>query len=282
MRSLRASKAALALAFLVMATCFVSPYRATVHAEEAFVTTARAAVVIEGSKVHFEKNADEKLPIASTTKILTTITVLETYADIYETVTVPDAAVGVEGSSVYLEHGEKLTVRDLLYGLMLRSGNDCAEALAIVVSGSVKSFVSLMNAVAERAGASDSCFANPHGLPAENNYSTARDLAMITLYAMRNDIFREIVGTRRYTCPYAGRDYDRVMVNKNKMLGMIEGGNGVKTGYTKAAGRCLVSSAKRGDREIICVVLDCGPMFEESAAMIENAFSRSPECPSID
>ncbi len=241
-----------------------------------FTTTAKSAIVIDsaGGSVLFEKNADEKLPIASTTKILTAITVIENTPDINEVVTVPDCAVGTEGSSIYLARGERLRIIDMLYGLMLQSGNDCAVALACITSGTVAEFATLMNAVAERAGACNSHFTNPHGLPDDNHYSTARDMAAISAYAMRNPLFREIVGTECYRdCPSADGG-KRTIRNKNKILSMLEGGNGIKTGYTKAAGRCLVSSARRGDKEVICVVLSCSPMFEESCAMIEEAFGR--------
>lgn len=240
-----------------------------------YSTTARSAIVIESGsgRIFFEHNADEKLPIASTTKILTAITVIENTPDLEKEITVPDEAVGTEGSSVYLKKGEKLRIIDLLYGLMLRSGNDCAVALACITSGSVTDFAYLMNTVARSAGAVNSHFANPHGLHDENHYSTARDLAAISAYAMRNDVFRRIVATKRYTdCPNASEEYNRDMHNKNKILDMLEGGNGIKTGYTKNAGRCLVSSAMRDGKEVICVVLSCGPMFEESCELINNAF----------
>lgn len=241
-----------------------------------FETSAKSAIVIErtSGKVLYEKNADQKLPIASTTKILTAITVIENSKDVNEVVTVPDCAVGIEGSSIYLTKGEKLRIIDLLYGLMLQSGNDCAVALACLTSGSIERFSLLMNAVAARAGAHNSHFANPHGLPDDNHYSTARDMAAISAYAMKNALFREIVGTENYRdCPSAdgGRRY---IHNKNKILTMLDGGNGIKTGYTKAAGRCLVSSAERNSNEVICVVLSCGAMFEESCALINAAFEK--------
>lgn len=240
-----------------------------------YKTCAKSAVVVEriSGKVMFSKNADEKRPIASTTKIVTALTVLEVCDDIEKVVTVPDEAVGVEGSSIYLVRGEKLKIKDLLYGLMLQSGNDCAVALAINTAGSVKSFARLMNETAKSAGASRSNFVNPHGLPDPKHYSTAADMALIACAAMRNETFRQIVSTRVYKdCPWGDREYNRTINNKNKILTMLEGGNGIKTGYTKAAGRCLVSSAMRGDKEVICVVLDCGPMFEESCDLINAAF----------
>ena len=255
---------------------FVAPRFSALRAE-AYSTSARCAIVVDATdgRALYVKNADEKRPIASTTKILTAITVIENTEDLERVVTVPDEAVGVEGSSIYLRKGERMKIVDLLYGLMLRSGNDSAEALAILTSGSVGRFVSLMNKTARRAGAADSHFANPHGLPCEDHYSTARDLALISAYAMRNEEFRTIVSSGSYTFTEEGGTERRTFVNKNKILSMLEGGNGLKTGYTKEAGRCLVASAERDGREIICVVLDCGPMFEECCSMINEAFAAS-------
>lgn len=131
--------------------------------------------------------------------------------------------MGVEGSSIYLEKDEELSVRDLLYGLMLQSGNDCAVALAVTVGGSVDKFAAMMNETAVKAGAENTHFVNPHGLHDDNHYTTARDLAKIAAYAMKNETFRKIVSTKRYTTSWKGRDYDRVIVNKNKILSTYEG-----------------------------------------------------------
>ena len=267
-----------AAAFMLIAALVLFPYRSIMHAG-AYSTSAASAIVVDcgSGRVLYEKNADEKRPIASTTKILTAITVLENTDDISREVAVPDDAVGVEGSSVYLQKGEKLRIVDLLYGLMLRSGNDCAAALAYLTSGSIADFSHLMNFTAKRAGACSSHFVNPHGLPDPDHYSTARDMALISAYAMRNDMFVKIVSSEIYRdCP-APDGGTRVFVNKNKILGMVDGGNGIKTGYTKEAGRCLVSSAEREGRTVICVVLDCAPMFEESRDLINEAFKRMNE-----
>lgn len=242
---------------------------------QTYGTSAASAIVVErtGGKVLYSKNADEKRPIASTTKILTALTVLRICKDLEETVTVPDEAVGVEGSSIYLARGEKLRIIDMLYGLMLQSGNDCAVALAVTTAGSVEKFARLMNDTARASGASNSNFINPHGLPDSDHYSTAADMALIACAAMRHDVFREIVATKVYKdCTWKDHEYNRTINNKNKILSMLEGGNGIKTGYTKAAGRCLVSSAQRNGKEVICVVLDCGPMFEDSCKLINAAF----------
>ncbi len=238
-------------------------------------TAARSMIVIErdSGRVLDEFNADVKLPMASTTKIVTAITVIERVDDIKKIVKVPDAAVGVEGSSIYLERGETMSVEDLLYGLMLQSGNDCATALAITTAGSVEKFAALMNETALKAGAQSSNFVNPHGLHHDEHYTTARDLAKISAYAMKNETFRKIVGTKSHRAPWQDRDYDRVIINKNKILNTFEGGDGIKTGYTKKAGRCLVASSTRNGMSVIAVVLNCSPMFEECRALMEKAHS---------
>ena len=182
----------------------------------------------------------------------------------------PSAAVGIEGSSVYLNPGERISYRDLLYGLMLRSGNDCAVALAIKTSGSVEKFVAKMNEVAKKAGAINSNFANPHGLDDEKHYSTADDLAKITAYAMKNDVFRTIVATKYHD---TSGEVSRCFKNKNKMLWNYDGAIGVKTGYTKKSGRCLVSAAEKDGKSFAVVVLNVNDMWGVSENLLNEAFS---------
>lgn len=227
---------------------------------------------INSRRVLKEKTAHEKKYMASTTKILTAITIIEN-CNLQDVVTVGKETVGVEGSSIYLEAGEQLTVEELLYGLMLRSGNDCAETLAVYCSKSIKDFAILMNETAKKIGANDSNFVNPHGLHDDEHYTTAYDLALISCYAMKNDKFREIVSTKTKDISFSTREYKRCLVNKNKMLSEFEGSTGIKTGFTKKAGRCLVSSCKRDGMELICVVLNCPPMFERSKELLTEAFS---------
>lgn len=224
------------------------------------------------NRVLYEFNARDKKYMASTTKILTAITIIEN-CNLNDIVTVTKETVGVEGSSIYLVEGERLSVKDLLYGLMLRSGNDCAETLAVFCSKSIENFAILMNETAHKIGANDSNFVNPHGLHDDNHYTTAYDLALISCYAMKNDDFREIVATKTVNIPHTKREYGRTLVNKNKMLTEFEGSNGIKTGYTKKAGRCLVSSCVRNGMELICVVLNCPPMFEKSKNLLTNCFN---------
>lgn len=268
------------LAFLVLAVIAAVIFTVTsvagrASAETVYTGSAECMIVLERDteRVLNEKNADKKRPMASTTKIATAITVIDNVTDLDKIVRVPAAAVGVEGSSIYLEKDEELTVRDLLYGLMLQSGNDCAAALAITTAGSIENFATLMNETAAKVGADNTNFVNPHGLHHDEHYTTARDLGKITAYAMKNPIFREIVGTKRYVMPWKDREYDRVIVNKNKILSTYEGGDGVKTGYTKKAGRCLVASATRDGMNVIAVVLNCGPMFEDCRQLLDGAFA---------
>lgn len=236
--------------------------------------SAQAAIVMEQStgRVLYAANADAVLPMASTTKIMTALCVLENAA-LTDTVTIDARMAGVEGSSMYLEAGETLTVEQLLYGLMLRSGNDAAVALALHVSGSVEDFVALMNQKAEELGLTHTHFANPHGLPAAGHCTTARELALLTCAAYENADFRRIVATQYVTVPWDGHPYDRAMKNKNKMLTLCEGGNGVKTGYTKAAGRCLVSGALRQGMQLVCVVLNAPDMWNDSLRLLDGGFA---------
>ena len=207
----------------------------------------------DSGRVFYSKNADAKRAMASTTKIATAITVIDNCQDLDAEVKIDKRAVGIEGTSIYLREGEVLTVRELLYGLMLRSGNDAAVALAIYTAGSVDEFATLMNKTAEKAGAENTNFANPHGLDNENHYTTARDLAKITAYALNNEDFAQIVSTKNIKIPSKEEGY-RFLSNKNRLLSSLEGCIGVKTGYTSKAGRCLVSAAERDGLRVVCVV----------------------------
>ena len=236
--------------------------------------SARAAVLmeVETGRVLYEKNAYEKLPMASTTKIMTAILALEN-SHSSDIVTVSPRASGIEGSSIYLAEGEKLTMEQLLYGLMLRSGNDAAFAIAEHLGKTVEGFSEMMNKKAREIGAMNTNFTNPHGLHHEEHYTTAYDLALISAYAMKNSSFREIVSTQYYKIPWEGQPWDRVVKNKNALLWDYEGANGIKTGYTKAARRCLASAALRNDMQLVAVVLDCQPWFDDSTSLLNYGFS---------
>ncbi len=268
------------MALLVAAALFLG-YNGSAMAAPGKVT-ARAAVVMEQSshRVLFEKNAHERLPMASTTKIMTALVALK-YGQIDDVVTVGPNAAGITGSSIYLKAGEKLTLEQLLYGLMLQSGNDAAVAIAEHVGGSVKGFLALMNQTAEEIGAVDSHFTSPNGLDTEGHYTTAYDLALISAVAMENENFRRIVATKGIRIPYEGVENGRYIKNKNRILSSYEGANGVKTGYTGDAGRCFVGSAEREGMQLISVVLNCGPMFEEATALMDEAFAQYDMVPVI-
>lgn len=238
-------------------------------------TSAKACVIIDetSGRVLLSHNADAPLPMASTTKVMTALIALEN-GNMDAPITCSRNAFGVPGTSIYLAEGETLTLREMLYGLMLSSGNDAATAIAEHIGGSVEDFCRMMTARAAELGCKNTVFLTPHGLPCEGHYTTAHDLALIAREAMTHPEFREIVGTSRATIPWEGRDYDRVLNNKNKLLTTYDGATGIKTGYTKKAGRCLVFGAEREGMHIIGVVLNCPDWFNEAARLMDAAFER--------
>ncbi len=234
--------------------------------------TYRAMCVLEGNTLQVlnEYNSTAKLAMASTTKIITAIVAIENCEDFNKTVTVADESVGIEGTSIYLRKNEQITMDNLLYGLILASGNDAAMALAYEIGGSEENFVNMMNEFVKRVGANNTHLANPHGLDAKDHYTTAYDLALITAYALNNDKFKEVVSTK--TKVFGGGEYQtRYLRNKDKLLFSQEGCIGVKTGFTDNAGRCLVNACDRDGMRVISVVLNCGPMFEECDRLTEQA-----------
>jgi D-alanyl-D-alanine carboxypeptidase (penicillin-binding protein 5/6) len=237
-----------------------------INGKAAVLMDANSGRVLWGSNIH------EKLPMASTTKIMTALVALE-YGDLQDRVVISPSASGIEGSSIWLSPGEEHSLEDLLFGLMLRSGNDAAVAIAEHISGSIEAFAELMNQKAREIGAENTNFTNPHGLPDDNHYTTAYDLALIASYSLQNQDFERIVSTKYKTIPWPGHEWDRAMKNKNKLLWDYEGATGVKTGYTQKAGRCLVSSAKRDGMYMTAVVLNCGLMFEECVSLMEFGFN---------
>ena len=235
--------------------------------------SARGAVLMEAEtgEIAFGINQNARLPMASTTKIMTALCALEMLPP--ETiVTVSPDAVGVEGSSIYLVAGERLTMEELLYALLLESANDAAAAIAIAVSGSVESFAALMNRRAADMGLTDTHFVNPHGLDDPEHYTTAKELALIAREALKNPFFREICGTRRKVIPLQGEKGVRLLLNHNRLLGSYEGCIGVKTGYTKKTGRCLVSAAERDGVTLIAVTLGAPNDWRDHTAMLDYGF----------
>lgn len=237
------------------------------------VSSHSACVIdIDTGRILAAKNENEKSEPASITKIMTALIALEN-ADIKKVVTIPSAAAGVEGSSIYIKAGEKYSLEDLLYGLMLSSGNDAATAIAIDVAGSVDAFVEKMNQKAQELGCTGTHFNNPHGLPDEKHYTTAHDMALITAAALRNDTFVKIVSTKNYTAEPDGAGETRSWQNKNKLLWQYEGAIGVKTGYTKSAGKTYVGAADRNGIRIAVVVLGAKDMWGDAATLLDDAFA---------
>ena len=246
----------------MLAAACVLPMRAQ-------AVSARRAYVLDAvsGRVLFERNPREQSLIASTTKIMTALIVCE-QCNVLDRMRIPKEAVGIEGSSMYLREGEILTLQELLYGLMLSSGNDAAVALAIYCGGTVEGFAELMNDKARNLGLTGTHFENPNGLDAPGHYSTARDLAVLAAYAMENPIFAKTVSAKSVKVG------ERYLTNHNKLLWRVEGADGVKTGYTQAAGRILVSSAAREGRRLIAVTIDAPDDWNDHASLLEEGFSR--------
>ena len=230
--------------------------------------SAKSRILLDGvtGRVLYEKNSDQKSLIASTTKIMTALVVCE-QCNVLDRVRIPKEAVGIEGSSMYLQVGEVMTVQELLYGMMLHSGNDAATALAIYCGGTQEGFVQLMNDKARALSMNNTRFGNPHGLDHPDNYSTAADMAILASYAMKNPIFSQTVSTKKIKIG------NRYLQNHNKLLWRVEGADGVKTGYTRAAGRILVSSAQRDGRRLVAVTICAPDDWNDHSVMLENGFT---------
>lgn len=245
----------------MLAAIFFMPFTAhAISAEKAILVDAQTGRVL------YEKRADERSLIASTTKIMTALVVCE-QCNVLDRIRIPKEAVGIEGSSLYLQEGEVLTIQELLYGLMLHSGNDAAVALAIYCGGTVQGFAELMNDKAHVLGLENTHFENPNGLDSPGHYSTARDLATLSAYAMQNPIFRQTVSTKSVNI--SGRH----LRNHNKLLWRIPSVDGIKTGYTKAAGRILVSSAMREGRRLVAVTINAPSDWSDHEKLIADGFS---------
>ena len=236
---------------------------------------SRAYVVIDrkSNTMLIGKNENQKKKMASTTKIMTALVVIE-HCNLSDTVEISKKAASTGGSRLGLKTGDKITVSDLLYGLMMRSGNDAAVALAEYVSGSIHDFAKIMNAKAQELGLSNTHFVTPHGLDEDEHYTTAYELALLSNYALNNEIFTKIVGTKNYTITI--NEYPKSLTNTNELLGALNGVYGIKTGFTNGANRCLVTACKRGNMDIICVVLGADTKkyrTTDSIKLIEYCFS---------
>lgn len=255
-------------AILIPVTTFAAPSPLKISAKSAIVMVAATGEVL------FEKNATEQRYPASTTKMMTIITALED-GKLDDTVTTSLNAANTDGSSMYLLAAERLKLLDMLYGVALVSGNDAAVAIAEHISGSVSNFAKLMTVKAHSIGATRTNFTNSSGLPDPRHYSTAHDLARIAAYGYKKPKFAEIVGTVH--TDIVRNNIRETYYNENKLLNLYRGANGVKTGYTDAAGRCLVSAAKRGNTQVIAVVLDADSMWEDSMALLDYGFNQLSE-----
>ncbi len=228
---------------------------------------AELVMEMSGRRILHDVNGERKLPMASLTKIMTALVVIEN-CDLEEKVKISAESTGVEGSSMYLKAGDVYTVRQLLYGLMLCSGNDAATALALYVGGDVDSFALRMNKRAAEIGLRNTNFVNPSGLDATQHYSTAYDLALLTATALDNETFAQIVATKQYTIG------DKTLVNHNRLLWRLDGCIGVKTGYTRSCGRCLVSAIKKDGVTLICVTLNCSDDWNVHTKLYDKAIRR--------
>lgn len=236
---------------------------------------ASALIDVESGRVLYSSDGDTPMRIASLTKIMTAIVAID-HGKLTDMVKTSKRAVGKEGSSIYLQLGEEMSLHHMLYGLMLRSGNDAATAIAEHVGGSEEGFVHLMNEKATFLGLNHTQFKNPHGLDDDEHYSSANDLAKLTAYALKNDVFAEIVSTRVKKVPNPHEKWEYSYTNKNKMLTMYEGADGVKTGYTKKSLRCLVSSATRNGQQLAAVTINDSDDWADHRKMLDWGFGHYP------
>ncbi|MBP1155213.1 MULTISPECIES: D-alanyl-D-alanine carboxypeptidase family protein [unclassified Paenibacillus] len=265
----------LLLALLLVWTGTLLP--SGVQAAPGVSTSAEGAALIDvaSGRLLYSVKGDKRMRIASLTKIMTAIVAIE-HGKLTDMAKVSKNAFGTEGSSIYLKLDEEMNLKDLLYGLMLRSGNDAAMTIAEHVGGSVEGFAYLMNQKAQMLGMTDSSFKNPSGLDADGHYSTANDMAKLTAYALKNPVFQEVVKTKVKKVPNPHESWDYSWVNKNKMLSLYDGADGVKTGYTKLAKRCLVSSATRDGQQLAVVTLNDPNDWIDHARLLDYGFKHYP------
>ncbi|MBQ9120942.1 MAG: D-alanyl-D-alanine carboxypeptidase [Clostridia bacterium] len=240
---------------------------------QAPAVSAKHAVLIEATsgKVLYEKDGFSQAPMASTTKIMTALLAIES-GDLGRTVSIAPEAIGIEGSSIYLKADETLTMEELVYAVMLQSANDAATAIACEIAGDTESFAALMNQKAEELGLENTHFTNPHGLDDEEHYTTAYDLAKLTAYALENEKFAEIVSTVKKVIPLSGTEGSRVLVNHNRLLRSFSDVIGVKTGFTKRSGRCLVSAAENNGIRVIAVTLNAPDDWNDHRELLDYGF----------
>jgi len=245
---------------------------------EAISAKSYALIELSSERVIEAGNENQRLPMASTTKIMTALIAVES-GKLNETFSVPPEAVIVEGSSMGLKADEKITLRELVCGLMLESGNDAANAIAIILGGSISHFADMMNSRAQTLGLSNTHFCNPSGLDNPDHYTTALDLARLAAYAMKNKDFAQIVGTKKMRISYDGIKNARLLFNHNRLLNSYPGEIGVKTGFTKKSGRCLVSCACRNGVTLVAVTLNDPNDWKDHTALLDSGFSKLKNTP---
>lgn len=272
---MKIKKGILFVLILLVSVCNIfrgNMYNVFARSDIEIMAPAKAMIVLEGNTntILYKYEENKQLPMASTTKIATAIVAIENCNDFDTKFRVSDNSIGITGTSIYLKEGEMLSMKELLYGLILASGNDCAVAIAEYF-GSEEIFVEMMNDFVERLGLENTHFDNPHGLDSETHYTSAYDLAVITSYALKNPMFREIVSTERMVIEPTEIYQARYLKHKNKLLFKYDNCIGVKTGFTDNAGRCLVNAHEENGMQIISVVLNCQPMFEECERLTKLA-----------
>jgi serine-type D-Ala-D-Ala carboxypeptidase (penicillin-binding protein 5/6) len=273
---MRTARFFIGLLVLVIAAVYFTPLL-PVQAVPAIQTSAQGAALIDvqSGRILYSHDGDKPMRIASLTKVMTAIVAIE-HGKLSDIAKVSKNAFGKEGSSIYLKLGEEMSLHHLLYGMMLRSGNDAATAIAEHVGGSEEGFVYLMNEQAKLLGMKNTLFKNPHGLDADGHLSTANDMAKLTAYALKNPVFQDIVKTKLKKVPNPHEEWDYTWHNKNKLLSMYEGADGVKTGYTKSAGRCLITSATRNGQQLAVVTLNDRNDWVDHARLFNYGFEHFP------
>lgn len=263
--------------FFLLLTFFLFCLPFTVSAD-----TAKSTIVmdLDSGRILYEKNANQKRLIASITKIMTAIVAIEE-GDLTEKITVGEEVLSMYGTNIYVEVGEKMKLRDLLYGLLLRSGNDASVVIAKAIAGSEEKFVNLMNKKAQEIGMKNTIFKNPHGLDEETeNYSTAYDMALLSKYAYKNKTYRNIVSTDKYEVSTGKKTY--LWYNRNKLLTTYEYCTGGKNGYTPRAGKTLVTTASKKGLNLTIVTLSDGDIYNNHIDLYEDFFSKYKRYKIID
>lgn len=258
------------LIFLLIFLCFSTDFK--VHSLN---NSAKASIVMnaETGEIIYQNNAHLRLPMASTTKIMTALILCEN-GDLQREITVTEQMIRVEGSSMGLLAGDRVTLHDLLYGMALASGNDAANVTAYVLGGTIDGFVKLMNQKAKEIGMNNTNFETPSGLDSKEHYSTAYDMALLTRYALQNEEFAKAVSCEKAILCYGNPPYRRSLTNHNKLLKSFEGAIGVKTGFTKKSGRCLVSAAEREGKKVIAVTLNDPDDWLDHTKMLEFGLNK--------